>query len=433
MLSSLETNLYFRITQDFRSMNVSIIGGGIVGLSTAFWLNQQGVNVTVIERGDGKHGCSFGNAGYISPSHFIPLASPGIIAQGIKWMTSSTSPFYIKPRFNGDLIKWSYHFWRSANEATMRKHIPHLNAILQHSREKTIEMSDLMKNPFDLELKGCTMMYRSPKTARHEEELAHEAKKFGLRTEILNLDELKKFEPNVEVNALGGVWYEIDAHVNPMKMMASLQEYLKERNVVFHYQTEVVDFEKSGERVNACVTEKGDKIEFDQLVIATGSWLPNVTKKLGLALLLQPGKGYSYTFEDVPNNLIHPAILVDDRVALTPLGSNLRTGGTMELSGLNHHIRRPRMDAIVNAANRSFTNLNLAIKDESKIWCGLRPVTPDGLPYLGRIEHLKNVCIAGGHAMLGLSLAAGAGALISQLICGEKTEVELGAFSPYRF
>ena len=183
----------------------------------------------------------------------------------------------------------------------------------------------------------------------------------------------------------------------------------------------------NGSKVKSVVTDK-TIIATDHIVIAVGSWLPILTKKLGLSLLLQAGKGYSITYSQVKKNLKHPAILVDDRVALTPLGEDIRIGGTMELSGINHSINMNRVRPIVAAANFTYPGIDLQIPKKEDVWSGLRPCSPDGLPYIGESKFHSNVAVAGGHAMIGISLAAATGKLISQMISKEKTEINIDAF-----
>ena len=408
-------------------MHITIIGAGVIGLSTAYYLHEAGHEVTIIDKGDGKNNCSFGNAGYISPSHFIPLASPGIVAQGLKWMLSSTSPFYIKPRINASLIKWGWKFYTKANEKTVSKNAPHLNNILQLSRNLMIDLDHANGHGFELEKKGCLMLYKTQETASHEATLANEALKYGIETSILSASEVQSMESEVKVDALGGVYFPIDCHLHPVKMMHTLSNSLVQKGVKFYYNQEVKDFIIHNNKVSEVITNKGNFL-CDHVVIAVGSWMEVLTKKLGINLLLQPGKGYSVTYADRQNNLNHPAILVDDRVAMTPLGKELRVGGTMELSGINQTINMHRVHPIIAAANKYYPDIKLTVPSEDKIWSGLRPCSPDGLPYIGPSPHHKNVTIAGGHAMLGVSLAAATGFLVKQLINQEKTAIPMDAF-----
>ena len=408
-------------------MNITIIGAGVIGLSTAYYLSKEGHDITIIDRGDGANNCSFGNAGYISPSHFIPLASPGIVAQGLKWMLSSTSPFYIKPRLDVSLFKWGLKFYSKANEKTVLENAPHLNNILQLSRGLMIDMNHDLNHGFQLETKGCLMLYREASTGHHEAALAAEAKKFGIDAPILSKAEVQQMEPEVEVDVLGGVYFPIDCHLHPVRMMETLIQFCKKSNIKILHNHEVIGFEKGLDRITGVLTNKG-KIETDQLVIAAGSWLPEVAHMLGISLLLQAGKGYSITYANRQSNLQYPAILVDDRVAMTPMGKELRVGGTMEISGINAHINMKRVKAIIDAANRNYTNLNLDVPASEKVWSGLRPCAPDGLPYLGKSTHHSNVIVAGGHGMLGISMAAATGYLVNQLINCQPTEIDINPF-----
>ncbi len=410
---------------------VIVAGGGVIGLCSAYYLSKAGHKVVVIDQGDLKHGTSFGNAGYISPSHFIPLASPGIIAQGLQWMMSSSSPFYIKPRLDMDLIKWGLTFWKRSGKSTMERNVPYLNNILQLSRRLTSEIRDDLGNHFHMKEMGCLMLYKSATTEKHEIEMAHEAAAFNIETRVLSAKEVQEMEPEVQVDVKGGVLYPIDAHLHPGDLMKTIHEHLLSNGVEFHLNTSITGFEKEGRKVTKVLTDKGD-FEGDEIVMATGSWLSSHLKDLGIHLLLQAGKGYSMTFENISKNLHYPSILVDDRVAMTPMGADLRMGGTMEISGIGSKMLIKRVASIYKAAKNYFPDLPVEFPKEDKIWYGLRPLSPDGLPYLGRHSKYDNLVIAGGHAMLGISLAAGSGKLVEEIIRGEKLSMDISAFDVER-
>ncbi len=411
---------------------VIVAGGGVIGLCAAYYLHKGGHEVVVIERGDIQTGTSFGNAGYVSPSHFIPLASPGIVAKGLQWMLSSSSPFYIKPRLDLDLIKWGLTFWRRSAKSYMEKNIPPLNEILHLSRALTSEIRDELGNHFRMEEVGCFMLYKSAVTEKHEIELAKEAAALGIETKIFDAKGVQEMEPEVEVNVRGGVLYPIDCHLHPGDLMQTIYQYLQSNGVQFHLNTTIEGFEKEGRKVSKVITDKGD-FTADAFVLATGSWLPIVTKHLGIELLLQAGKGYSMTFENVEKNLHQPAILVDDRVAMTPMGTDLRMGGTMEISGLQSPMLIKRVQAIFKAAKNYYPNLPVSFPSSEKIWWGWRPLSPDGLPYIGRHSAFDNLVLSGGHAMLGLSLAAATGKLVEEIIGGKKTSMDIAAFNVERY
>jgi len=354
------------------------------------------------------------------------------VAKGLKWMLSSTSPFYIKPRLDLDLIRWCLSFWANSTAKTVEKNTPPLVSLLLFSRELTSEIRNELGNHFRMEEKGCFMLYKNAETEKHEIELAEEAARFNIETRIMSGAEVQALEPEVEVNVRGGVLYPIDCHLHPGDFMHTLYENLKKEGVEFQLNTEVTGFEKQDDKVMKVLTDKGD-FDCEELVIAGGSWLPVITKTLGIHMLLQAGKGYSMTFENVERNLHYPAILVDHRVAMTPMGKDLRMGGTMEISGLQSPTLPKRAQAIFHAAGLYYPGLPVQFPEVKKIWSGLRPLSPDGLPYIGRHSKYRNLTIAGGHAMLGLSLAAGTGKLVEELIGNGKTAVPLEAFNVERF
>ena len=306
-------------------MKVTIIGGGVIGLCSAYYLQKTGHEVTVVERNDITDGCSFGNMGYISPSHFIPLATPGIISQGLKWMMSSSSPFYIKPRLNLDLMRWGMTFWKKANAQHVEQSAPHLNNLLQLSRHLMNDLKNELPDSFDMIEKGCWMLYKTEKTGEHEKHLAEQANGFGLKTIMCTPQQVQEYEPAVEVNVAGGILYLDDCHLNSAKFMQSLFNHLQKNKVKFWLNTEVTGFEKSNGEIQAVITNKGN-INCDELVIANGSWLGNISKLLGIKMLMQPGKGYSVVYKELEKNLQYPSILVDDRTATTPIDNGCGLG-----------------------------------------------------------------------------------------------------------
>lgn len=413
-------------------MKVTIIGGGVIGLCSAYFLEKEGYEVTLIERADISDGCSFGNMGFISPSHFIPLANPGIISQGLKWMLNSTSPFYIKPRLNLDLVQWGYHFWKSCTHKKVNQNSQPLNKILQLSRRLIAELRDDVGNVFEMQEKGCLMMCKKQKTLDHEFVVADAGEFFGLKVQRLDRAAVQALEPNVEVNVAGAVLFKDDCHFNPARLMIALKAHLEKKGINFQLNTTVTGFEKTNNTITAIITDKG-KLDCDEIVVSAGSWMPELAKMMGIKLLIQPGKGYSHTYQHVENNLQYPAILVDRRCAISPWGQQLRIGGTMELSGINDKILVKRMHGIFDSVKDFYPGLKIDFPPEDKIWSGLRPVTPDGLPFIGRHPAIKNAVFAGGHAMLGLSLTAGTGKLVKEIIHKDALSIPIDAFRMNRF
>ena len=413
-------------------MQVTIIGGGVIGLCCAYYLNKEGYEVTVIDRNDITDGCSFGNMGYISPSHFIPLASPGIISQGLKWMLSSSSPFYIKPRLNWELIQWGMTFWKNSNAKKVKENVPHLTNLLQLSRELMNDLKRELDDSFTMIEKGCWTLYKDEKTGDHEKHLTEQAKPMGLNTKIYTASQVQELEPDVELDIAGGILWLDDCHLAPAKFMRALFNHLKTSGVKFLLNTEVKGFEKTSGRIHSIITDS-EKLDADEIIVANGSWMASVAKMAGIHLLMQPGKGYSIVYENLEKNLRHPAILIEARTAMTPIDRWLRIGGTMELSGHNNNILPKRAMAIYDSVKKYFPSLNISQPDPQKAWYGYRPVTPDGLPYMGKHGKFSNLSFAGGHAMLGVSLAAATGKLIEQTLSNKKTTIDLTAFRVERF
>lgn len=415
-----------------KTKSVIIVGGGVNGLCTAYYLQKNNFDVTVIDSGDINNNCSFGNMGFLSPSHFIPLAAPGIISEGLKHMISKTSPFYIKPRLNLHFLNWALKFYKNSSAKTVEKNSPHLSKLLNLSRELMNEIRDEIGDIFDMEEKGCMMVCHSQHAFEEELKVGEAGRKLGLNVENFNREELQKLEPDVELDIYGAVLFKDDAHIHPGKFMHAMKNYLEKNGVNFKLNSGVSGFKKNHNKVTEVITVNGS-FSADEIVICAGSWLPKVANMLGFNLLLEGGKGYSYTYDHVEKNIKYPAILVDGRCAITPWKNTLRIGGTMEFSGINDHVLVDRMKGIYNSVRKFYPGLKIDFPPTDKIWTGLRPVSPDGLPYLGKAANFENLFIAGGNAMLGISEGAADGKIISDLISGRKAEIDISAFKIERF
>ncbi len=413
-------------------MRVGIIGGGIIGLSSAYYLTKAGHQVTIIEQSEMKDGCSFGNAGMIVPSHLIPLAAPGMISKGIRWMFNSSSPFYVKPRLSGDLIKWGYHFYKCATKEHVARSAPSLKEISLLSKSMFKQLSTELPFNFGYHERGLLMLYQTKETEYEEIETAALANAHGIEAHILSAQEVQKLEPDVLVKVRGGVYFPGDAHVTPQLFVNQLKTYLKEKGVVIKDKTEVVDFVIESDRIKS-VKAANEEFTFDEVVLATGSWSALVAAKLNLSLPMQAGKGYSFTLENVQKNTRVPSIFLEARVAVTPMGDTLRFGGTMEITGIDHSISMNRVKGIVDSIPHYYPEMKVEMPKKEEVWHGLRPCSPDGLPYIGRSKKIKNLVIATGHSMMGLSLGPGTGKLVSEMIDRTKTSISLNEFEPERF
>ncbi|SFB86595.1 D-amino-acid dehydrogenase [Algibacter lectus] len=412
------------------SKNIIVIGGGIIGLCSAYYLQKEGHQVTVIDKSDFTSGASFVNAGYITPSHFIPLAAPGMITKGIKWMFNSESPFYVKPRLDLDFLKWTWAFKKSATAAKVEQSIKPIKDINLFSRDLYETMKKSTDFNFHYEQKGLLMCYKSDEVGEEEWEIGERGIKEGLKVENLSSEAANKLEPKAGLNVKGAVYYHSDAHMTPNHFMPEMINYLKSEGVVFFPNEKVLDIEMSNESISKVITDK-QVLTCDEVVLAAGSWSPLMTKKLGLKIPIQAGKGYRINVNRETNISI-PAILCEAKVAVTPMDGFTRFAGTMEVAGINHSINPNRVNAIAKAAKSYYNNLEISENEKMYASCGLRPCSPDGLPYIGKSSKCKNLTIATGHAMMGWSLGPATGKLVSEIISNKKTALDLSPFHPDR-
>jgi D-amino-acid dehydrogenase len=412
------------------SKSVVIIGGGIIGLCSAYYLQKEGCQITIVDQSNLDGGASYVNAGYLSPSHIIPLAAPGVMKKGLQWMFDSSSPLYIKPRLDLGFIKWAWAFNKSCNATHVQKAAPVIRDIAVLSQELYDDIKINNNFSFQYDKKGLLMLCQSEKMLEEEVKMSDLAQTLGLEAREVTVEEIKKMEPNVEINCIGGVYFKCDHHTTPQEFMKELKQYLKNVGVTFYINEKVEDLELKNEKISAIKTNR-QTLNADEFVLAAGSWSPLLSKKLGLKLLLQAGKGYRINTEQKTGITI-PAILAEAKTAVTPMHGFTRFAGTMEIAGINHNINKIRVETIANAANRYYPNIKLSNEEKENAACGLRPVSPDGLPYIGKSIQCNNLTIATGHAMMGWSMGTATGKLVAEIISKKKPSLELASFNPDR-
>lgn len=413
--------------------HVLIIGGGIIGLSSAFYLRREGFDVTVVDRSDMRDGCSYGNAGYVCPSHFVPLAAPGIIQQGIKWMFNSKSPFYIQPRLKSELIRWGWKFMQSATHKHVQRSAIPLRDIALLSKTLYEEWTQLPGFNFAYEPKGLLDFFQTEASAHHAEQSVREARELGLDARLLNKQEVEAMHPGTPLNILGAVYYGCDAKVYPNKLMGDLQGWLKVNGVYFEPFQSVTGFTTEGDSIKA--VHAGDSVFTpDHVVLAAGVWSGDIARQLKVNMPMIGGRGYSVTLENSPYKFNYPVILSEARVAISPMdGNKLRFGGTMEITGIDAPPRMNRVQGILESVTRYFPEYRVPMPAEKQVWYGYRPCSADGLPYIGQASQYKNLTVGTGHSMLGLSLGAATGKLVSELVAGQKTSMDITPFRVERF
>jgi D-amino-acid dehydrogenase len=412
--------------------HIGIVGGGVIGLCSAYYLNKAGYKVTVFDRHALTDGCSFGNAGMIVPSHIIPLAQPGMIAKGMRMLLRSTSPFYIKPRLSADLLRWGWLFYKHSTQEHVERSIPALRDISLLSKKLYQELVQTDGLSFGWQEVGLLMLY---KTAAAEHEMAEEAEvanHAGIEARQLSGAQVQDLEPEARVDVRGAVYFPGDANLNPGQLIRSLAAYLKSRGVSLLENQEVTGFGRSGSQINSVRTVSGEQ-SIDELVIAAGAWSPSLTRLLGFSLPLQGGKGYSFMLRNQHPNIRIPAIMLEARATATPMGADLRFAGTLEVAGTDLSVNMNRVRGIVNSIQNYYPDLPAEMPDVSKVWSGLRPCSPDGLPYIGRVSGFENLTLATGHGMMGVSLGPASGKLVADYIQNRTPDLDLNPFNPARF
>ncbi len=412
------------------SKKVIVVGGGIIGLCSAYYLHKAGQQVSVYDKSNMDSGASYVNAGYLSPSHIIPLAAPGVMKKGLKWMFNRSSPLYIKPRFEADLFRWAWAFNKSCNPQHVEKAIPVIKDIALHSQELYDAIKEEESFRFHYDKKGLFMLCNTEKGLKEEIDIAERAKAEGLDVDILSHTDLKQLEPVPEIAAIGATYYKCDFHTTPHEFMEDMKVYLKKEGVPIFSNVEIRDFEVRSNQILSLQTDK-EVLTADEYVFAAGSWTGRFIKKLGLRLLLQAGKGYRIN-SNRPFGISIPAILSEAKVAITPMNGFTRFAGTMEIAGINHDINKVRVEAIARATQTYYPEVRLNTEEKTAAACGLRPVSPDGLPYIGRTEKCSNVVIATGHAMMGWSMATATGNLVAEVISEKNASMDMTPFSPDR-
>ena len=448
-----------------KEKSILIIGSGVIGLCTAYYCAQRGHQVTVLDReAAGHEGCSFGNAGMIVPSHFVPLAAPGMVALGLKWMWKPESPFYIKPRLDFDLFDWAFKFWQASTAARITRAAPLLRDLSFASRacfeeladawsgrcrreeapspqsaignrQSAISQSLLTSAPtgdFGLTTRGLLMLCKTQHGLDEEAKFAERANQLGVPAQVLDAKQTTALDPAVTLDIAGAVLFPKDAHLTPARFMAALRAQCEAAGVRFKWNTEATGFAWQGQRITSVRTTRGDFVA-DEVVIAGGSWSPLLARELDLRLPMQAGKGYSLTLPKPPQLPQLCSIFTEARLAVTPMGSALRIGGTMELAGLNEAINPVRVRGIITSALKYLPAFKASDFDGIQPWRGLRPCSPDGLPYVGRTSKFANLSLATGHAMMGLSLGPITGRLMAQVLSDEPPEFDLGLLSPDRY
>lgn len=415
------------------SKSIVVIGGGVIGLSVAFYAQRRGHRVTILERGTPDHdSCSRGNCGMVVPSHFVPLAAPGMVGLGLRMMWNPESPFTIRPRLNWDLLTWAVRFARAANAKHVARAAPLLRDLSLASRRAFEELAELPGADFDLMKRGLLMLCKTAHRLEEESAMAATAHRLGMEAEVLTPQETAKLDPGARFDIAGAVYFPKDCHLLPERFVTTLTRELEQGGAQFLWSTPFAAWRARSGRVEAIETSRGD-LTADEVVLAGGAWSSAMARQFGVKLPMQPGKGYTLTLPNPPQLPSVCSILAEARVAVTPMASSVRVGGTMEIAASDDAINSARVRGILNALQQYYPDFRPEHFHDVPVWRGLRPLSPDGLPFVGRSRRFANLSIATGHGMLGLSLAPITGKLMAEILSDETPSIPIGLLDPARY
>ena len=410
--------------------DVLVIGGGVIGVCSAYYLAKAGRSVTLIDQGDICSGSSYGNAGWVVPSHSFPLANTGAVMQALRWMFNPDSPFYIKPRLDLDLFKWLWRFRAAANSRTFQESISVMSELGNASLALYNELIDAESIDCKYQQRGLLGVFRSRQAYEEGEREALVLKQHGISARMLTPDEVITLEPVVKPDNLGGIHFEQDSNLKPDDFVLGLASRFEKLGGIVHSHVKLNGFAPVEDGTVSAKTSNGE-YKAQHVVLAAGSWSMNLAKLLGINVPVQPAKGYSVTFNLPDDSPTRPIMMFGAKCGLTPMGSYMRIAGTLELSGINDKVSQRRVDAMLRAVGEYFTTKINPL--EGKVWSGLRPLSPDGRPMIGSLDKNPNVVVATGHSMTGLTLGPVTGKLVAQQITGEVPIVDPKPFSLSRF
>jgi D-amino-acid dehydrogenase len=409
--------------------DVAIIGGGVIGVACAVELARRGAQVTVLERDRVGHGCSYGNAGWLTPSQAVPLANPSMLLTSFKWMLDPESPLYIQPRLDPAFLRWLLGFLLASRRDQFVRGAAALIELCRVSVDMWEELAQRTSIPFGFERHGLLAVYESTASLERAKPGVDLVSRFGVRAERWSADEVRAKEPAIVGKQAGGYFYPDDAHCEPYAAVKALEEEARALGVRFLECTEVyrVSTEKGARRLT---TTRGD-VRASQLVVAAGPWSESIGKMLDLRLPVIGAKGYSLVLPRAEPHPQRSIYLIERKIAVNPHRDALRIAGTLELVRNDFSINARRVDVIVRGA-RGMLNIGDPPAPR-EIWRGLRPCTPDGMPVIGRARGRGDVWLATGHQMAGLKTAPGTGLLLAQLMSGEAPRFDPEPFRADRF
>jgi D-amino-acid dehydrogenase len=415
------------VSQEARTI---VVGAGVAGLCTAYYLAKRGEQVTIVESNRIGSGASAGNGGWLCPAQAGPLPEPGLTLMGMRALINRDSALYFKPSKLAELSPWLLRFWSYCNAGAYRHGLDSM-ARLGSRVFELVEQMAADGIEFELHRQGMLMASRDPAELRRELAKLQPMREFGyeLPDDVLLDDELRDVEPSLSEEVRAGFLVPQHWHVRPETFNAGVAAALRGLGVEILEGAEVLDFVVERDRVTGLRTAAGDH-SASSVVLATGSWTQRLAARIGIEAPIQAGKGYSFMVAPTVTPR-HAILLTDVHVGCTPFGEGMRIGGTMEFSGVNLRLDRHRIDHTIAGARSSF--LEWREPEVRSEWAGLRPIAPDGLPVIGLAAPFENVFLATGYSMQGMTLGPPAGEALAEYIHTGMRPAVLEPFSPDRF
>jgi D-amino-acid dehydrogenase len=406
-----------------------VIGGGVIGLSTAYHLAREGDSVTVIDQRATGLGASDVNAGWVVPAESAPVPGPGVVLQSLKWMTKPDSPLYIRPSLKPDFITFMLGMFRASNATAQRAGFA---ANLALAEDSVHLFDEYRAEGIDYELhhEGLLMAFKDKALMEHHLGYADLTRQYGLAPTALIGDDVRVHEPLLNDSVEGGLYFPKELHLDPGGFTTALHQKLVAMGVDIVENAPVDGVQIQGGRITSVSSEER-KFRGDNFLLAAGSWSGPLSTLFGAKLPIRPGKGYC--IETSPFGLKSATNLHDLKVATTPLSDRFRLAGTMEFGGLDENINQVRVDAILRAPAAYFRDWEPPATVDVKPRAGMRPMSPDGLPIIGRLPRVSNGFVSTGHGMMGVTLAPATARVLVGLIREGRESALLDPFSPGRF
>ena len=416
-------------------MTVVVIGAGVIGVATAYYLAGTGASVVVIDRQPGAGlETSYANGGQISANHAAPWAAPKTPWKALKWLGRTDAPLLFHPRWDTDLFAWLLRFLANCTEAAVRRNIERALALALYSRAQLVRLREETGLHYDELSRGILHIFRNPTDWRDALPQVELMNRLGCTRQIVDATRCVVIEPalaHIESSLMGGVFSPDDESGDAHAFTRGLARLAAERGVDFRYGTKVLSLAATGDRIKAVETDRGT-IAGEAFVLATGSYSPLLLKPLGIALPVYPAKGYSVTVPVGAGDAAPTVALIDDefKMVYARLGDRLRIAGTAEFAGYDTSVDERRARFLLAKAIELFPECGDVSRAE--FWAGLRPSTPDGVPVLGPTR-LANLFLNTGHGTLGWTMACGSGRLVADLIAGRPPDIPIEGLALARF